>query len=151
MIRNRVHQRLMGIAAVHAVLRKPGSGLKPLNGSLRLAAEVTVRTIPGQAVPQLEQEFLKRLHIRTLVALLQGSGSQRVLARRGIGFCRTAARKHRVAIIHEGQLIPVRPLARRDLRFHAAVVEAALLHGVAAADVHAHMPVKAQRHAGHLG
>ena len=117
---NRVHQCLMGIAAVHAVLRKSCSCLKTLNGSRRLAAKVTIRTVPGQTVAQLEQELLQRLHVRAFAAPLQGSGSQRVLTRRDIGFSR-AARKHRVAVIHEGQLIPVRPLARGDLRFYAAV------------------------------
>lgn len=114
-IRNRIHQRLMGIAAVHAILRKPGSGLKPLEGSLRLTAKITIRAVPGQVVPQLEQKLLQRLYVRALAALLQGSGSQRVLTCRGIGLCCPAAREHRVTVIHEGQLIPVRPFSGGDL------------------------------------
>ena len=54
---------------------------------------------------------------------------------------RAAAREHRVATIHKEQLIPMHPLARGNLRFHATVVESALLHGITAADIHAHMSV----------
>ena len=79
--------------------------------------------------------------VRALNTSLQGSCFQRVLTCRGIKLGRAAACEHCVAISHKGQLIPVRPLARRDLRFHAAVVESALLHGITAADIHAHMSV----------
>ena len=48
---------------------------------------------------------------------LTGDWAHGILARRGIGLCRAPAREHRVAIIHEGQLIPVRPLPGRNLRF----------------------------------
>lgn len=116
-----------------------------------IAAEVAVRAISGQAVPQLEQELLHRLYVHAFAAFHEGSCAQSVLARRGIGFHCSAAREYRIAIIHKGQLIPVRPLPGGHLRFHAAVVEAALLYGVTVADVHAHMPVKAQCNAGHLG
>ena len=53
-----------------------------------------------------------------------------------------------LAVVDKRQLIPVRPIARGHAGLDAAVVETALLHGIAAADVHAHMPVRAQRDAG---
>ena len=44
----------------------------------------------------------------------------------------------------------MRPAAILDAGLHAPIRETALLHGVAAADVHAHMAIRAQRDAGHL-
>ena len=79
--------------------------------------------------------------VRALATPLQGSCFQHVLTCRGIKFGRAAACEHCVAISHKEQLIPMRPLARGNLRFHAAVVESALLHDITAADIHAHMSV----------
>ena len=150
-IRNDVHHCLMRVAAVDTVLFDTCLRLKLLEGSLCLIAEFPVSTVFGQSIAQLQQEFLHSLHIRALAALFQCARPQRVLAFRGVGLHAVAAGEHCITVIHEGKLIPVRPLPGRNLRFHAAVIEAAFLHGIAVSNVHAHMPVKAQCNAGHIG
>ena len=57
-IRNSVHQRLVGFTAVGAVLLNAGFRLKLLEGILCLTAEISVHAVFGQGIAQLQQEFL---------------------------------------------------------------------------------------------
>ena len=140
----------MGLAAVDAVLLDSNLLLELLEGGFSLGAELAVRPILGQAVFQLQQELLQRLHVRALGALLHSSGAEGIFRLGRVRLYIAAAGKDGIAVVHEGQLEPVRPLAGSHLRFDTAVVEPALLDSITAADIHAHMPIRAQRHTGNL-
>ena len=145
-----VHQRRMGLAAVDAVLLDSNLLLELLEGLFSFRTELAVSTILGQTVFQLQEEFLHSLYIRTLAAILQSTGAQSVHGFCGIWLDIRAACEYSIAIIHEGQLKPVCPLAGGHLGLHTAIRKTALLDSAAVTDIHTDMTVGAKCNAWNL-
>ena len=131
---------LFAVLAVHLEALRLLEGAHSLFG---LRAKVAVCAVLRQAVAQLEQVFLQLLHIVPFGALCEQPGTKRIFRLRGLYVAD-------FSVVDKRQEVPVRPAAILDAGLHAPIRETAFLHGVAAADVHAYMAIRAQRDAGHL-
>ena len=133
----------MGLVAVFAVLLQACLFLKSLHSSLGFAAELTVHL---KRRAQLIQQFLQGFDIRARGALFQKAGAKGVSGDRFYGLLRPAC----IAVIDEGQLIPVCPGPLLHLGLDAPGIKALPFHGITVSDVIARMTSLVERHTGDL-
>ena len=132
----------MALFAVLAVRLQPRVDLKGAECRLGFRAEIPVRAVAGQRVPQRQQQLLQGAHVAALRTVHQQTAAQRGFRGRLIV---RASLQNPVAIVEEGQPVPARPAAPGDLCLDTAVRKALPFHGLAVSDIVAHVPFLVQR------
>ena len=126
----------MGFIAVLAIRIQTGFLLERQQRLFRFRTKLRIRAVLGQRIAQMHQQFLQGLYIGIHHATFQQAASQRNFRCRNI--CGS------FSVLNKGQLVPVLPLALLHLRAHTAIVEPSPFHGIAVADVIAHMTIRVQ-------
>ena len=133
----------MRLIPILAVLCETCLLLECLHSLLGFRAKLAVSTML-EGISQRQQRFLQLRHIGTRHILLQQATAQGKLHR-----CRLSVIQ-RIAVVNEGQFIPVKPGAVQQLGLDAAIIETAPLYHIAIAHVIADMTFLVNCQANHL-